>query len=214
MRNANAVVWDLDNTLYPFNTDYLGKITSLYAEYLAQSYSLPFEDAEELRAKAFAHVGLEVFAFDDLDPEHYYHWVFDRLINHLDWLTPNKQVNNLFTKIDVPQYVLSHSRTDYAVDVVRRLGLDQHIPAQNIFGLDTVGIHPTSLKTHEKPYIWLQKRLGVPYRDIVVVEDSIKNLVAAKGLGMYTIHIGQRPKEATPYIDESHPDLPALLKSV
>ena len=88
---------------------------------------------------------------------------------------------------------LTNDVTEWSTLLRRRFGLDDRIRPWIVSG--DVG----SRKPSEAIFVELERRLDVPLRVCLLVDDRIDSLATGKKLGMATVHLAPQPVEGSPY---------------
>jgi FMN phosphatase YigB (HAD superfamily) len=101
---------------------------------------------------------------------------------------------SLLTKLGRTNEIIlfTNSPLIWASRVVKALGLDKVIPGRNMICFENLDCGRSS-KPSEKAYMILLKRTGNDPEALLLLEDNYKNARVARGLGIRTIHIHNRP---------------------
>ncbi|MPT47770.1 MAG: pyrimidine 5'-nucleotidase [Sphingobium sp.] len=180
--HVDCWVFDLDNTLYPAETDLFGLIDMRMGDYISRLLDVDAAQARIVQKRYFIDHGTTLsglMRYHGVDPHHFLDFVHDidldrlqadpALIGHIEALPGRKLI---FTNGDAP----------YARRVLDRLGLS-HI-FELIHDIHTTGYRP---KPDPHGYALLRDEYGVNLNHAAFFEDMARNLKPAKALGMTTI---------------------------
>lgn len=110
--------------------------------------------------------------------------------------------------LGIPMVVLSNKDVALCREVLGRLGLEQHFT--DVFGADSFPYR----KPSPEPVIAVLKGFGVPAAECVMVGDSVNDIAAGGGAGVWTVGCSYGYGELSE-LDEAHyrvPDFPSLLE--
>jgi FMN phosphatase YigB (HAD superfamily) len=93
-----------------------------------------------------------------------------------------KNPNNTTWKLNVVAF--SNGPRKYVCRVLKEIGLDSYFSPENIFAVTDVLPH---CKPDKASFEFVLKTIGAKPEETIMVEDSMKNVRAAKALGMRTI---------------------------
>ena len=186
-----AILFDLDDTLYPSNSGVMDKIRELMLLYLRTRLHLSPEDANELRRQYFQTYGTTMRGLQihhQIDPDEYLALVHDiRLEDHLQ---PNEELGAVLAGIPQQKVIFTNASREHAEAVLAILGVRSYF--------DRV-VDVRDMNYESKPvasaYGRICQLLGWEPGECILVEDNVRNLAPAKELGMATVLIaaGQNP---------------------
>lgn len=189
-------LFDLDNTLHDASFQVFGHIDRRMTQAIMHFLGLPQAQADALRRLYWARYGATMIGL------HRHHGVssadflayshdFDVLasVQHRPWL------RNWLKRLPGVKYVLTNAPSHYAQQVLQALGVaDQFIGMCAIEQMQWWG------RFRPKPALSLFQallaELGQTAGQVILVEDTLKNLKAAKSLGMRTVWVRH---EGTPF---------------
>jgi len=216
MKN-NLIVWDLDGALYSDYTNWMGRSSCFFAEAFQNimgdnAPSLSIEQLRVLINKSFSETS---FGVADLSRKFgvnaaQLHTMAHALLDPTEVVRGgNKDLQAAFQKLQDAQHtsvILTHGSKDWAKRVIEHLGISHFFDERLILGGENVEFNSKARSI--KPFdIIAGKAQSITgqnfgYSDMVVVEDSIRNLQHPHDAGMKTIlvHWGdEKPPE--PHID-------------
>ncbi|MDP5240749.1 pyrimidine 5'-nucleotidase [Uliginosibacterium sp. 31-16] len=185
-------LFDLDNTLHNAGVHIFPHINRAMTAYLAEHLQLSIEEAGALRMRYWRQYGATLRGMvrnHGTKPAHFLHAthqfenlagmvVFDRmLLTHLRHLPGQK-------------YIFSNAPRQYVDEILRLTGLDRVMDGS--FAVEDLAYHP---KPQIRAYRSVLRKLKVPARRCIMVEDTAENLRPAKKLGMRTVLIGRALKK-------------------
>lgn len=178
------LIFDLDETLYPRQAGLMQEIGVRINRYLIENLRLPPEQANELRKRYYNQHGTAlrglVVERPDVDPEDYLHFVHD--IPLANYLGPNPLLAQMLRSISLPKVIFTNATVEHAQNVLNVLGIaDQFADIIDVRRVAYVS------KPNAGAYEQLLNILQVRGVECILVEDSARNLLPGKALGMTTI---------------------------
>lgn len=211
-----GVIWDLDNTLYRFDTVFEDACNSAAAKTICGMVDgLTFEEAFAAAEESYnthGYSGKALIARYNLAYSDY-HFPFHESIDETI-LARNDAMLNALARLGRPQVIVTNASRHWAEKVLTHLNMKSFFPDTHIIPLEDSEFEA---KAHSKrPFVMAQDILGCPMQNILVVEDTVKNLSVPKSMGFHTalIHHGRAPKERHDFIDAEFPDTLELLKNL
>jgi putative hydrolase of the HAD superfamily len=191
-------LFDLDNTLHNAGLDIFPIIERKMDEFLMEKLGLDITSIDALRQLYWERYGASVLglvkhhairAHEFLPPVH-------DIPNLEQILRYERGLKNLLRRLPGRKILLTNAPHAYAHRVLRHLGIRKHF-ARHI-PIEDMHVHR---QLRPKPNKLMLRRLlareGKRGTDCILVEDSYKNLRAAKALGIRTVWITQ-------YLQKSH----------
>jgi putative hydrolase of the HAD superfamily len=178
------LIFDLDETLYPRNAGLMQEIGVRINRYLIENLHLPQEQANELRKRYYNQHGTAlrglVVERPDVDPEDYLHYVHD--IRLTDYLGPDPALAEMLRSIPLTKVIFTNATVEHAQNVLNILGIaDQFADIVDVRRVEYVS------KPNVDAYARLLNILHARGEECILVEDSVRNLLPGKALGMTTI---------------------------
>lgn len=234
------LVLDFDDTvlLWPRNMklpngrhlNFSAYMSNIFAKIVGETLGIERDEAYELCLSGFLQYGSSMIGL--MESEDYKEILTEEVLDDvyqsvhrqaatnpskglIAWATSNLALHYLLSSIKTPIYILTHGSTEYAKIGLKTMGLlNTVIPEENVFGMEMYGYANT--KKGPGAYLWLQQRLGLPFNRMIMSEDSHKNLIYAKKLGMKTVLLHRPDEKGEPfpnfdYVDHTHQTLEDYL---
>ncbi len=178
------LICDLDETLYPRQTGLMQEIGVRINRYLIENLHLPLEQANELRRRYYSQHGTAlrglVVERPDVDPEDYLHYVHD--IRLADYIRRDPALAVMLRSIPLTKVIFTNATVEHAQNVLNILGIaDQFADIIDVRRVEYVS------KPNVEAYARLLKILQAHGDECILIEDSARNLLPGKALGMTTI---------------------------
>ncbi|HKJ05628.1 MAG TPA: pyrimidine 5'-nucleotidase [Geopsychrobacteraceae bacterium] len=191
----DAILFDLDNTLYPADKNLFSLIDVRINRYMEEIVAIHPDEVDGLRRQYWSQYGTTLQGLIHhhvIDPEDYLDYVhaieIDQLLSH------DTALQETLRQLDIPCFVFTNGSSGHARNVVKALGIEDLFAG--IFDIRVADYVP---KPNLAPYQKVLQTLGVSGNRCVMVEDSCDNLRTAKHLGMKTVLIG--PEQSHSFID-------------
>lgn len=188
---ATETVWlfDMDNTLHDCSQGIFNAMHMRMTATIMHLLDVDHATANQLRTRYWRRYGATVIGMERhhrVDPHHFLalsHAFDAHPLIHADSGLPHK-----FALLEGRKILLTNAPLDYARAVLSHLGILHHFEA-----LWTINHMRLQQRMRPKPSPALMRqvlaRLNVPAGQVVLVEDTLKNLKAAKQAGMGTVHV-------------------------
>ena len=184
-----ALLFDLDNTLYPAEKNLFSLIDVRINRYMEEVVAIPVSQVDPLRRQYWQEYGATLqglILHHGVDAEEYLDYV-----HHFDIgqrLAPDLELQKTLKDLDLPCYIFTNGSRRHAEQVTVALGIRAEF--EEIFDIRIANYQP---KPNPQPYQQVLKQLGIEGKDCVMIEDSPANLKTAKDFGMTTILVGSQP---------------------
>ena len=193
-------IFDLDNTLYPHDAGLLTEIGRRIQLWLSEHMGLTEKAAQQMRRDYFRRYGTTLgglVAEHDTDVHAYLTFVHDIPVE--TYLRPNPALATMLASLPLRRAIYTNATVEYSQRVLRTLEVTEYF--EHIIGIEQVDLR-------NKPYHDAYERaltlLGARGPACLMVEDSARNLVPAKTLGMTTILV--QGNDATGVADDDADD--------
>jgi putative hydrolase of the HAD superfamily len=214
LSDAEAWIFDLDNTLYPAAVNLFGEIDQRMRAFIADFLKLSDDDAHRLQKQYFEEYGTSLRGLmhrHGVDPAEFLAHVHDIDISVLE---PEPALDAALSQLPGRKLIYTNASAHHAERVTRRLCIDHHFEA--IFDIVEAGYTP---KPAPEPYRQLVERFQLNPTATVMVEDIARNLRPAAELGMITVWIRSDGPIAAAgadgdWLDHVTEDLVAWLQTV
>ena len=212
------MVWLFDYDLMLYGTEERYVINSLdhrISMFVQKTVGGDFESAHKIRTDYLERFGTTLaglMAMNGTDPDEFFDFIHEP-----EYLTYPKKAPEklaLLKSLDGPRFVFTNGRHDWSEAGMAHMGIESAI--DGVFDLKLLGWEG---KPHDSAYekmeAWLAQKLpamGLPMpadkREIVLLEDSLRNLEPAHRRGWTTVFVN--PAEESPDWVDLH--IPHLLK--
>jgi putative hydrolase of the HAD superfamily len=177
------ILFDLDDTLYPREAGLLKEVGRRIQSWLCERLGLSWEEAQVLRRDYFARYGTTLnglLAERNVDAHDYLVYVHDIPIER--YLDSDPRLAEMLSHLPLRRAIYTNATAEHAQRVLDALGVRDCF--ERIISIEDVGLQN---KIHREAYERALALLDVDGPRCVMVEDSARNLRAAKALGMATI---------------------------
>lgn len=187
-----AILFDLDNTLYPASSGVMQTIDRRIGEYVQQRLGLPEDEAAQLRHYLYTTYGTTLRGLQErhtgIETEEYLQFVHNIEIDKL--LTFDAELDIALSRLHVPKVIFTNSPREHAERVLSAMQLTHHF--ERIFDLRCFNF---IAKPDPSCYHYVLAELGVEGSEALLLEDTAQNLAPAKALDMTTILITDLPRD-------------------
>jgi putative hydrolase of the HAD superfamily len=207
--SLSAVLFDLDNTLYPASSGLMHIVDTRITEYVQNLLGVEPAEAMQLRMQYFVDYGTTLRGLQQhhaVDPEDYLAYVHDLALE--SFLASDADLDRLLSEVSATKAIFTNAPGDYARKVLATLGIERHF--ESVFDIRFHAFRP---KPDPAAYCRVLAALDVCGDEAVFLEDSPCNLRPARALGMTTILIGD-PSQDDSVADHVVPDILAALRVV
>ncbi len=190
-----AILFDLDNTLYPAERELFNLIDVRINRYMHEVAGIALGEVDLLRRRYWIDYGVTLqglIRHHGVDPEDYLEYVHDVDIGSR--IEVDLELRAALRGVTLRKVVFTNGSSGHARRVLTRLGVEDLF--ERIYDIRIAGYQP---KPFAEPYHRVLEHLGVDPRRCVMVEDSLENLRTAKALGMGTILVG--PATEADFVD-------------
>lgn len=210
-------VFDLDNTLYPPESDLFAQIDLAMTAYVQTHLQLSEIEARALQKRYYHEHGATLgglMAHHAIDPAHFLEAVHD-----IDYapIQPDAALARLIQALPGKKLVFTNGSRDHAQRTMARLGIGQCF--QGMFSIEDGGFAP---KPSPLAFERLQARFGFVPSKALLFDDLARNLAGAKAFGMHTVLVrasrnaaatGPEPSAGADFVIDGLHDFLALLVS-
>jgi putative hydrolase of the HAD superfamily len=213
LRGTEAWVFDLDNTLYPATSSLYDAIGERMTAYIARAAQVDEVEALRLREHYFDEYGATVVGLakhHGVEASDFLAHVHD--LDHADALTPDAELKALIGRLPGRRIVFTNGGGGHGQRVLEALELSPLF--EHLFDIEAAALTP---KPQHGAYEKLVAATGIAPQRSVFIEDTLRNLEPAYGLGFFTVLIG--PASPSPaadpkatYVDHWAHDLKVFLR--
>jgi putative hydrolase of the HAD superfamily len=202
-------LFDLDNTLYPAESEFMALVEGRMTDFVARETGLPRPEALALQKKYLHEHGTTLaglMALHGVDPERFLEEVHDV---SLDRIQPDAALVESLKRLPGRRLVFTNGSAAHAERILAHLGVDDLF--EDVFHIATGDYIP---KPAPATFQRLVERHAVPPREAAFFEDSERNLRPAAALGMTTVLVGAHAADsAAEFVHYRTHDLPGFLAS-
>lgn len=185
-------VFDLDNTLYPHQSNLFSQIDVKMTAYVSQLLNMSRDDARVLQKKLYKDYGTTLNGLMELhgiDADDFLQKVHD--IDYT-WVAPNPSLGEAIKALPGRKFIFTNGDRGHAERTARQLGILDNF--DDIFDIVAAGLTPKPARATYERFVELHKVTGP---NAVMFEDLARNLAVPKALGMTTVLIVPRNFEPT-----------------
>lgn len=202
-------LFDLDNTLYPAESEFMALVEGKMTDFVARETGLPRPEALALQKKYLHEHGTTLaglMALHGVDPERFLEEVHDVA---LDRIQPDAALVEGLKRLPGRRLVFTNGSAAHAERILAHLGVDDLF--EDVFHIATADYIP---KPAPQTFERLVARHAVPPAETAFFEDSERNLKPAAQLGMTTVLVGAHAADSTAeFVHYRTHDLPGFLNS-
>lgn len=192
-------IFDLDNTLYPYNNGLFDSQMVRMSDYIKLKLNISdTEKADAIRDELYYEFGstmLGMMRYHNIEPKEFLKYIDDIEITHFK---PNEKLNKCISDLRKSNrtYIFTNASNFHAYRVLKQLGLDDSF--DGILTIEDTGLVS---KPKTKYFEIGRDKFDIDFNNAIFFEDSSHNLVPAKHLGMETvlIHADDHKSEANFY---------------
>jgi len=192
LTHVDTWLFDLDNTLYPLESEFMGLIEVKMTDFVERMTGLPREDARLLQKKYYTEHGTTLSGLmmnHGMEPKAFLDEVHDV---SMDRLIPSPELRAAIQRLPGRRIIFTNGSVGHAERVLKHLNLRDLF--SEVFAIETADYIPKpSLSTFDK----ISKLHAIDPPMTAFFEDSEKNLVPAARMGMTTILVGPHAKDST-----------------
>ena len=175
-------VFDLDNTLYPPDTNLWQQIDDRIRAFVSEFLKVTPEDAFRVQKDFYKRYGTTMrglMAEHNMKPDDFLEFVHE--IDHSP-LTPDPILGDALEQLPGRKLILTNGTRKHAEAVMKRLDIDKHF--EDVFDIAAADLEP---KPKPMVYERFLKKHGVDPQKSAMFEDLARNLEVPHQLGMTTV---------------------------
>ena len=217
MKKLQAIkcwIFDLDNTLYSGKTRVFEQVDKKMSKYISEKLNVNIVEAKEIQKNYFYEYNTTLNGMINnhkIDANEFLEFVHD--VN-IDFLKKDSLLNEELMKLDGKKIIFTNSSRKHAMNVIRKIGIDQHF--DDIFDIvDSEFVPKPDIVSYKK----LVEKHKIDPKLCVFIEDIARNLKPAYEMGMKTIWIENDEPWARKFSDSNFVNyktnnLPEFLKQI
>ena len=178
-------IFDLDNTMYDINLGLFKKISNRITDFIMSKYSLDIDQAKKIQKEYYLKYGLTLRGLiveKKLEPEEFLDYVHD--VEHPE-LKKNDQLISKIRILEGKKIIFTNATSKHAKKILKILELEDDF--DQIIDIKDLDYIP---KPDKRSYKKLLECLNLNKENLyktIFVEDTVKNLIPAKELGITTV---------------------------
>ena len=178
-------IFDLDNTLYDINLGLFKKISNRITDFIMSKYSLDIDQAKKIQKEYYLKYGLTLRGLiveKKLEPDEFLDYVHD--VEHPE-LKKNDQLISKIRILEGKKIIFTNATSKHAKKILKILELEHDF--DQIIDIKDLEYIP---KPDKRSYKKLLECLNLNKENLnktIFVEDTVKNLIPAKELGITTV---------------------------
>lgn len=201
-----CLLFDVDDTLYPLSSGISVECTKNIIEYMTSKLGIDEEKASVMCVDLYKEhgttmAGLKAVGYN-FDYDDYHSFVHGRL--PYDWLKTDYTLKNILHSLPIRKVIFSNGNEAHVAKVLSRLGLEDCF--DDIISFETLNPNEKDkvphngsgestgakivCKPHEDAFEQAFKIADINPKKTLFFDDSIRNLQAAKQLGIQTVWVG------------------------
>ena len=217
MKKLQAIkcwIFDLDNTLYSGKTRVFEQVDKKMSKYISEKLNVNMVEAKEIQKNYFYEYNTTLNGMINnhkIDANEFLEFVHDVDIG---FLKKDSLLNEELMKLDGKKIIFTNSSRKHAMNVIRKIGIDQHF--DDIFDIvDSEFVPKPDIVSYKK----LVEKHKIDPKLCVFIEDIARNLKPAYEMGMKTIWIENdepwaRKFSDSDFVNYKTNNLPEFLKQI
>ena len=217
MKKLQAIkcwIFDLDNTLYSGKTRVFEQVDKKMSKYISEKLNVNMVEAKEIQKNYFYEYNTTLNGMINnhkIDANEFLEFVHDV---DIDFLKKDSLLNEELMKLDGKKIIFTNSSRKHAMNVIRKIGIDQHF--DDIFDIvDSEFVPKPDIVSYKK----LVEKHKIDPKLCVFIEDIARNLKPAYEMGMKTIWIENdepwaRKFSDSDFVNYKTNNLPEFLKQI
>lgn len=178
-------IFDLDNTMYDINLGLFKKISNRITDFIMSKYSLDIDQAKKIQKEYYLKYGLTLRGLiveKKLEPDEFLDYVHD--VEHPE-LKKNDQLISKIRILEGKKIIFTNATSKHTKKILKILELEHDF--DQIIDIKDLEYIP---KPDKRSYKKLLECLNLNKENLdktIFFEDTVKNLIPAKELGITTV---------------------------
>ena len=206
-----AILFDLDNTLYSEKCGIFDLIDRRMNEWLISRLHVPQEEVNEFRHKYFVKYGTTLrglMLHHNVNPHEFLEFVHD--VPVLEFLSLDEELRSTLEQVRSRKVIFTNSDARHANRILDALGIRDLF--EKIFDIEAMHFVP---KPDPEPYRLVLEYLMLRPSECLLIDDMERNLRPARELGMHTVFIGDgKPADDTQHAIANIKELNLVLHRI
>ena len=210
-------IFDLDNTLYDIKLSLFKRVSIRITQYIINYFGITKNEALKLQRELYLKYGLTLRGLiveKKIEPQDFLKYVHDV---EFPELKIDNELKSLLSNLKGKKYIYTNASYQHAKNILTLLGVMEEF--EYILDIEDTDFIP---KPNIESYQIMKKKLCLRNKDMekaIFVEDTARNLVPAKNLGMSTVWMENSFNENDfkknfTYIDYSFKNVKSFLKFI
>ena len=210
-------IFDLDNTLYDIKLSLFKRVSIRITQFIINYFGITKNEALKLQRELYLKYGLTLRGLiveKKIEPQDFLKYVHDV---EFPELKIDNELKSLLSKLKGKKYVYTNASYQHAKNILKLLGVMEEF--EYILDIEATNFIP---KPNIESYHIMKKKLCLKNKDMdkaIFIEDTARNLVPAKNLGMSTVWMensfnANDFKKNFTYIDYSFKNVKSFLKFI
>jgi putative hydrolase of the HAD superfamily len=201
---------DLDETLYGPETGLWAALRERINAYMTDRLGIPPEAVPALRESYYLRYGTSLTGLQrdyHVDARDYLAYVHDLPL--ADYLRPNPALNAMLARLPLQKIIFTNADGAHARRVLNQLGITQRFTRIiDIYALEFVN------KPQPEACARALRLIGAEAGECLFADDSLRNLLPARELGMLTVLVGGNHTPPADNVDYHIPNILGLERVV
>lgn len=210
-------IFDLDNTLYDIKLSLFKRVSIRITQYIINYFGITKNEALKLQRELYLKYGLTLRGLiveKKIEPQDFLKYVHDV---EFPELKIDNELKSLLSNLKGKKYIYTNASYQHAKNILTLLGVMEEF--EYILDIEATDFIP---KPNIESYQIMKKKLCLRNKDMekaIFIEDTARNLVPAKNLGMSTVWMENSFNENDfkknfTYIDYSFKNVKSFLKFI
>ena len=207
----DAILFDLDNTLYSESCGVFDLIDRRMNEWLISNLQIPESEVNEFRNKYFIKYGTTLrglMLHHEVNPRDFLDYVHDVPVH--EFLSADLELRETLEQVKARKVIFTNSDLKHANRILDALGVRDQF--ERIFDIEAMNFIP---KPNPDPYQLVLNYLRLQPKDVLLIDDMERNLKPAQEMGMRTVLIGNgKPVDDRHHAIENIKELTHVLEQI
>lgn len=184
------ILFDLDDTLYPYTAGLMQEISRRMSEYLMTRVGVPAAEVDRVRQDYWNRYGTTLrglYLERHIDPQDFLNFVHDIPVTQI--LKPDAQLGAMLAELPQEKCIFTNSPADHVRRVLNALDIESFFT--RIFDINFIGYESKPMLS---AYHKVLSALNARGEECVLIDDTARNLAPAQTLRMKTILVRGNPR--------------------
>ncbi len=177
------ILFDLDDTLYPTAAGLMREISARMSEFMVEQVGISRKEVDRVRQDYWARYGTTLrglYIERHIDAQAFLDYVHD--VDLAKYLRSDARLDATLAALPQAKSIFTNAPATYAWNVLRALGVEKHF-------IEIYDINFIAYESKPAPSAYAKVVAALPVRtdECVMIDDTARNLVPAKALGMQTV---------------------------